>query len=203
MRPYNQAMADETRSEEYAARLQRRENALWKRALNVQAPFRWNLRRLDPGFTLDVGCGIGRNLRAVNGVGVDHNAAAVETARRAGFEAFTPDGFAASTYARPARFDSLLMAHVVEHMTHREAAELLGSYLRFVRPSGAVILIAPQEAGFRSDDTHVEFMDEPALTGLLAANGVEVVRHYSFPFPRPAGRWFRYNEFVTVGTVPA
>lgn len=170
--------------------------------LNVQAPFRWNLRRLDPGFTLDLGCGIGRNLGAVDGVGVDHNEAAVEAARRAGFEAFTPEAFAASTYARPARFDSLLAAHVVEHMTHPEAVGLLGAYLPFVRPGGAVIVIAPQEAGFRSDDTHVEFMDEAALVGLLEANGVGAVRHYSFPFPRGAGRWFRYNEFVAIGAVP-
>ena len=27
----------------------------WKRLLNVQAPYRWNVRRLDLGFTLDVG----------------------------------------------------------------------------------------------------------------------------------------------------
>ncbi|MBT8203116.1 MAG: methyltransferase type 11, partial [Acidimicrobiia bacterium] len=128
---------------------------------------------------------------------------AVDTARRAGFEAFTPEAFAASSYARPARFDSLLLAHVVEHMAHQEAADLIGAYLPFVRPGGHVILIAPQEAGFRSDDTHVEYMDEAALSELLDSNGVTVTRHYSFPFPRMVGRWFRYNEFVTVGAVPA
>ena len=47
----------------------------WKKALNVQAPYRWNLRRQRLGRTLDVGCGIGRNLETLDpgSVGVDHN----------------------------------------------------------------------------------------------------------------------------------
>ena len=85
-------MDDGTRSEEYAGRLERREGARWKRILNVQAPFRWNLRRLALGFTLDVGCGIGRNLVAIEGVGVDHNPSSVAVARRQGLSAYTPDG---------------------------------------------------------------------------------------------------------------
>ena len=101
----------------YAARLERLEGARWKRALDVQRPYRWNIRRLCTGFTLDVGCGIGRNLAHLrgNGVGVDHNAAAIATARARGLTAFTTDGFAGSAYDRPGRFDHLLLAHVVEH----------------------------------------------------------------------------------------
>ena len=195
-------MDDRTKSGDYAARLQRREDARWKRLLNVQAPYRWNLRRLRLGFTLDVGCGLGRNLYALDGVGVDHNAEAVEVARSRGFAAFTPAEFARSKYASPGRFDSLLLAHVVEHMTHREASDLIAHYLPYVRAGGTVVLIAPQEAGYRSDPTHVEFMDEAALGALLDANGVAVDREYSFPLGRPIGRFLRYNEFVTVGRLP-
>jgi len=190
---------DGTRSEDYAARLEAAQTARWKRRLNVQAPFRWNLRRLQLGLTLDVGCGVGRNLEALEGVGVDHNPTSVASARRRGLTAFTPDEFAASGYATPGRFDSLLLAHVVEHMTGPEAYDLVGTYLPYVRPSGRVVLIAPQEAGFRSDDTHIEFMDDAALRGLLVGHGLDVVREYSFPFRRGAGRLFRYNEFVAVG----
>ncbi len=192
-------MDEGTRSGEYAARLRRREDALWKRILNVQAGYRWNLRRLDLGFTLDVGCGLGRNLYALRGVGVDHNPEAVAVARSRGFTAFTPEEFTASEYAAPGRFDSMLLAHVVEHMARPEASRLIGTYARYVRRGGRIVLIAPQEAGFRSDPTHVEFMDEEALAGLIAENGAGVERAYSFPFPRPVGRVLRYNEFVTVG----
>ncbi|NNC92663.1 MAG: class I SAM-dependent methyltransferase [Acidimicrobiia bacterium] len=189
----------DTRSEDYAAQLQRREGARWKRLLNVQAPYRWNLRRLDLGFALDVGCGIGRNLAGLDGVGVDHNSTAVELARQRGFTAFTTEDFVRSEYAVAERFDSILLAHVVEHMTGAEARELLANYLRYLRAGGRVVLIAPQEAGFRSDQTHVEFMDHSALRALLEANGLQVVREYSFPLVRAAGRFLRYNEFVSVG----
>src|SRR5215468_2590796 len=88
-----------TEDRRYAARLIHQQEAiLWKRWLDVQAPYRWNLRRLSPGFTLDIGCGIGRNLLhlAGDGVGIDHNAHSVEIARSRGLAAFTPGEFQAS-----------------------------------------------------------------------------------------------------------
>ena len=84
-----------TGTEQYADRLVRLQTARWKRWLDVQAPFRWNLRRLDPGFTLEIGCGIGRNLLHLRGqsVGVDTNAHCVGAARGRGLTAFTPEEF--------------------------------------------------------------------------------------------------------------
>jgi hypothetical protein len=58
------------RDRAYAQRLVRLQTAPWKRWLGLQAPFGWNLRRLDPGFTLDLGCGIGRMLLHLRGAGV-------------------------------------------------------------------------------------------------------------------------------------
>jgi SAM-dependent methyltransferase len=187
----------------YARRLSRLQTAGWKQWLDVQRPYRWHLQQLRPGFTLDVGCGIGRSLEHLHGdgVGVDHNVESVEVARARGFTAFTPDEFAASEFAAPGRFDALLCAHVVEHMRHADALAMLEAYLPFVRDGGQVILITPQEAGYRSDPTHEEFVDFAGLFDLLGRLGVErrVVR--SFPFPRAVGRWFRYNEFVVAGDV--
>jgi 2-polyprenyl-3-methyl-5-hydroxy-6-metoxy-1,4-benzoquinol methylase len=193
--------AKDTRSEAYTARLDELGGAGWKRFFDVQAPYRWNLRRLGLGFTLDVGCGIGRNLINLegSGVGVDHNATSVAMARQRGCTAYTHDDFLRSEHARQGRFDSLLIAHVVEHMSLAEASTLLGDYLGYVRSGGLVVLIAPQEAGYRSDPSHREFMDFDKLETLLRSQQVEPLRSYSFPFPRWVGRVFPHNEFVSVG----
>jgi SAM-dependent methyltransferase len=187
----------------YAARLASLESAWWKRALGVQMPYRLHLRRLDLGFTLDVGCGIGRNLVHLrgNGVGIDHNPASVRIARERGVQAFTPGEFKTSPFAVPGRFDSMLCSHVVEHMAIAAAVELLTAHLVLVRAGGRIVLIAPQERGFRSDPTHVTFVDFDGLDEIADRLGLVVEARRSFPFPRPAGRWFPHNEFVVVARV--
>jgi SAM-dependent methyltransferase len=194
----------DTRSREYTERLVRLQRAPWKRLLRVQAPYRWNLRRLRPGFTLEVGCGIGRNLEHLDGnaVGLDLNPFSVAEARRSGLRALTPAEFAASSWCRPAAFDSLLLSHVAEHMRREELLALLREHLAYVRPGGLLILVTPQEVGFRSDPSHVEFLDTAALRSVADTLALVPVRDYSFPFPRFFGRLFVYNEFVSVSRRP-
>lgn len=177
----------------------------WKRWLDVQAPYRWNLRRLELGFTLDLGCGVGRNLAHLggNGVGIDHNEHSVAAARARGLQAYTGDDFAASPYAQPQRFDALLVAHVLEHMRLEAAIALVGQHLVYLRGGGRVVLITPQEAGFASDATHVAFTGFAELERVLAAHALAREQRYSFPFPRFVGRFFAHNEFVLVGRKPA
>ena len=137
-----------------------------------------------------------------NGVGVDHNPHSIATARARGLEAYVPDDFLASANAVPGSFDSLLMAHVLEHVDREAGLELIKSYLGFVRPGGKVCLITPQERGYRSDPTHVRFVDVEELESIAGELGLTGTRSYSFPFPRFAGRRFTYNEFVFVARVP-
>jgi SAM-dependent methyltransferase len=194
----------DTREREYTDRLIRLQRARWKRWLDVQAPYRWNLRRLEPGFTLEVGCGIGRNLEHLrgHGIGLDHNPYSVKAAREAGLRAYTPDEFRGSEWDRPSAFDSLLLSHVAEHMHRAELLALLRSHLPYLRPGGRLILVTPQEVGFASDPTHVEFMDLAFLRAVAHELGLLPVRDYSFPFPRALGRVFIYNEFVSVSRRP-
>jgi SAM-dependent methyltransferase len=194
-----------TSSQQYAERLIALQTASWKRWIGAQTLFRWNLLRLDPGFTLDVGCGIGRNLLHLGrrGVGVDTNEHCVRAARARGLVAFTPAEFFERTeYNRPERFDTILLSHVAEHMTEDEVIGLLQLYDPLLRRGGRAILISPQEAGFRSDPTHVELMDFDRLSRISTRLGFVVERTYSFPFPRWAGRVFTYNEFVVVSRKP-
>lgn len=183
----------------YAARLLALSSKPWKRW--VPNPFRRHLRRLRLGFTLDVGCGFGRNLGYLDGrgVGIDINPALVRAARERGFQAYLPDEFLPSEHARPGSFDALLLSHVVEHMRLDAAAELAARYAPYVRQGGLIVLIAPQERGFRSDATHREFMDFDRLREICVRAGFAVHRTYSHPFPRFVGRFFSYNEFVCLG----
>lgn len=195
-----------TEGEDYAARLERLQNKWWKKALDVQRPYRWNVRRWQLGRTLDVGCGNGRNLVALpaGSVGVDHNPTLVAAARRRGCEAYTDaEFFADAQLTRPSSFDGMLAAHLIEHLTPAQARTILGSYLPLIRPGGRVLFITPQERGHASDPTHLDFVDHESLRSLAAELGLTVERTYSFPFPRWMGRLFIYNESVLVGRVPA
>jgi len=198
-------MGTGTAGGDYTERLLRKETAWWKRALDVQRPYRWNLKRLEPGFTLDLGCGLGRNLNHLggDGVGIDHNPTSVATCRERGLEAYTPEEFRASARNRPGTFDSLLAAHLVEHLDPATARALLADHLPLVRPGGKLILITPQERGYASDATHVTYLDLTALEALAHDLGTTVERRFSFPFPTPlVGKVFTYNEFVVVAHRP-
>jgi SAM-dependent methyltransferase len=193
-----------TSREVYTARLVREQETWWKRLLDVQAPYRRHLRRLHLGFTLDVGCGLGRNLLHLggNGVGIDHNPHSVEVARSRGVEAFTPEAFDASAFNEPGRFDSLLLSHVAEHVGRSATVGLLRRYCAVLKTSGRVVLITPQEYGYRPDPTHVEFLDFAALRAIARDAGLRFLEDYSFPLPRFFGPLFRHNEFVSLSEKP-
>lgn len=72
------------------------------------------------------------------------------------------------------------------------------TYLAYLEPRARVAFITPQEAACKSDASHVAFADFDALEELAKDLGLSVIRRYSFPFPRPVGKLFKYNEFVVV-----
>jgi SAM-dependent methyltransferase len=193
-----------TADREYTARLENETAKGWKRMLGAQAPYRRHISRVVEGRVLDVGCGIGRNLHHLDGhgVGVDTNPHSIEVARHNGLTAHTAEEFADCADAVPAGYDTLLFAHVLEHMSREQASGLLGGYLTYLRPGGRVVIIVPQEAGFRSDPTHVRFLDLDQLAGIEAEHGLVREAGYSFPLPRPAGRWFTHNETVSLTRLP-
>ncbi len=172
-----------------------------RRLLDPQRPYRWNIRRLGLGRVLDIGCGVGRNLAHLdgNGVGLDHNADSVQIATSRGLTAYVTDEFVGSGDDRAASFDTLLFAHVLEHMTPSQATDLVQQHLIYLRSGGQVAVICPQQKGQASDATHVTFLDAQAITAILLAAGVTAERSLSFPFPRPFGRVFTHNETIVIG----
>jgi SAM-dependent methyltransferase len=198
------SLPEDTSGEDYARRLQAKQQVWWKRALNVQAPYQWNLRRQHLGRTLDVGCGIGRNLETLDpgSVGVDHNAHAVALARERGVTALTVEEWERSELRVPGTFDGMLLAHVIEHLSAAEAVALLGDYLPYLRPGGRVFFVCPQERGYASDPTHVRFTTGDDLAEMARQGGLVPRPWFSFPFPRWAGRPFVYNEFCLLAVKP-
>ncbi|MFJ3905439.1 class I SAM-dependent methyltransferase [Streptomyces sp. NPDC090025] len=194
-----------TESSDYTQRLARLETSGIKRFLPTQAPYRWNLKRLGLGRVLDVGCGLGRNLLncGPDSVGVDHNPTSVATCRDRGLTAYTPDELSEAPDCGPGSFDSLLCAHVLEHMDETLAQSVLEEYLPLVKPGGSVVLICPQEAGYKTDATHVRFVDFDGMRVQAEKAGLTVERSYSFPFARSVGKVFPYNEFVLVARAPS
>ncbi|WP_308796719.1 class I SAM-dependent methyltransferase [Agromyces silvae] len=192
--------APPTAKREYADRLATLERRGIRRFIDVQAPYRWNLRRLRLGRVLDVGCGLGRNLVGLDAgsVGVDHNAESIRIARARGLQAYTPDEFFAAPEAEPGAFDTLLFAHVLEHLPSEAGVDLVRQYVPYLVEDGRLCFITPQPRGYRSDATHVTYIDLDGLRERAEQLGARVERASSFPLPRLFGEVFTYNEFLVV-----
>jgi 2-polyprenyl-3-methyl-5-hydroxy-6-metoxy-1,4-benzoquinol methylase len=189
-----------TKNSSYAARLMSIQNKSWKNMLSIINPYKWHIRRVMLPPALEIGCGIGRVLKFSPSeiVGVDHNQSAVDICKKNGLTAYNTDNFLKDQQLNEA-YNSIIISHVLEHMTYEQAKELLNTYLPALKNNGRVIITCPQEVGYDSDDTHVQFMDFDLLHKLCAECHISVRKSYSFPFPRPIGCIFIYNEFVVIG----
>lgn len=199
------SQAPDAADDAYAQRLTSLQQAKWKQVLDVQRPYRANLQKVCEGEVLEIGCGIGRNLRNLQGriLGVDPDTASIALAKAAGLNAMTIDEFEEMQRTAPRTFGTLLFSHVLEHVTDEENDALFAQYLPYLAPRGRVVIECPQEVGYRSDATHVAWMDFPAIARRLQRNGITVEREYSYPFPRVVGKVFIYNQFVTLGRASA
>jgi 2-polyprenyl-3-methyl-5-hydroxy-6-metoxy-1,4-benzoquinol methylase len=175
---------------------------LWKQILNVQYPYRWALRKMNLGKTIDIGCGIGRVLAWLdkNSIGVDHNPTSINICLSKGLKALTTESFSEMVCSKEIElksFDNLLLAHVLEHLEIEEQLEILKSYLPYLKKDGGVFIITPQEVGYASDATHITYTDFERIRKILTELNLELLSQKSFPFPRIFGKFFKYNEFHT------
>lgn len=193
-----------TNTAEYADYLVRHQLS-WKSQF-FQIPYRLHLKQLRLGRTLEIGCGAGRNLVALNAgsVGIDHNLHLVNACRQQGLMAWTTEQWPTifQTDLSSQSFDSILLAHVAEHLSATDFANLIRDYTPYLKPSGRFVVICPQELGYQMDQTHLEFVDFEKIESAFAQStqNYSIERKYSFPFPRWAGKKFPYNEFVVVAS---
>ncbi|WP_355581796.1 methionine biosynthesis protein MetW [Xanthomonas cannabis] len=155
------------------------------------------------GPTLDFGCGVGELLgRLPEGSrGLEYNAATVAYCRSLGLAVDHYDGFAddwqLSVIPDSIRFESMVVSHVLEHL--EAPAAIFSKLARAARRLGVqrLLVIVPGKAGFRSDPTHLTFIDAEFLSRseLLTETGFRLERSRYFPLDqRWLGDWFTHHE---------
>lgn len=110
---------------------------------------------------LDVGCGFGRKMRLLQGLGFDNvegvekNLAQVESARREGLLVHAAEEFGQG--AGRAVYDLLVVAHVIEHFPFDSLLEFLDAHLDRLRPGGWLLVVSPlMHKDFFLDFDHVK-----------------------------------------------
>jgi hypothetical protein len=83
-------------------------------------------------------------------------------------------------------------------MNAAQAVALLTEYAPYLKTTGTLIVIVPGPRGFRSDPTHVEFMDYAKVKWIAEQAGFTTLRQYSFPFPYWLGNFFTHNDNLTI-----
>lgn len=154
------------------------------------------------GPTLDFGCGIGELLAMLppGSMGLEYNRDTVDYCSRRGLDVRWYDGFA-DNWALGAvpdghSFQSLVLSHVLEHFAEPE--NVLPPLLSAASGLGVTraLLIVPGPAGYRSDSTHMTYLDSDGLreiVGLCDQWQVSSVGHFPLDVAWP-GRFFPHHE---------
>lgn len=143
---------------------------------------------VPPGRVLDVGCGDGRTVRALQAVGweavgIDPDPTSISAARRSG--ALDARSTSIEDLDEPTgSYDAVISVHSIEHMTEpssflRHAHRLLapGGVLSVVTPNSNSWLLARQGPGWRGLEAprHLQVLSPDGLRRLVETMGFEVL----------------------------
>lgn len=193
-----------TDSNEYFEEIYSNTAKPWKKIIPVQLPYKYNLKRQNLGKVLEIGAGLGRNQGFLReAVGVEHNQFSVDYCRSKGFEVYLPKEFHSKFREykyENAKFDSILMSHVLEHVEFENQVNILAEYLPYLKLNSKIMLITPQESGHKSTISHITWTDFNRISEILqeSAPDYRIIKSFSFPLPRFAGKLFTYNEFNVI-----
>lgn len=149
------------------------------------------LRTVVGGELLDVGCGDGRWLKAMQNVGwntrgVDFDAKAVSVARSIGLDVQCGD-LEGQRYA-DAEFDAITLNHVIEHIPDPEKA--LSECHRVLKPGGHLVIFTPNASSLShlvfgdawrglEPPRHLQVFSPPSLKRMLNTAGFEKLRFHA------------------------
>jgi len=125
---------------------------------------------------LDVGCGYGRNLRAIRKAGlscsgVEINPETADAIRSEGFVCLHPDD---SELDRDP-WDAIIMAHIIEHFDYKSLLGMMEQYLNILKPGGFLIIATPLLSHrFYDDFDHVKPYSPIAIEGFFGKRGHQV-----------------------------
>lgn len=142
------------------------------------------------GRLLDVGCGIGVNLKRFqeegwNVYGVEAGPVAAQYAKQMVGDDRVYTGTIESTSLPEASFDVVIFNHSLEHMLH--PGEALKQVARLLKPHGRLVVAVPNASGMEARlfgprwigwdlPRHLFHFDKDTLTALLRNSGFEVER---------------------------
>ncbi|MEO8026050.1 MAG: class I SAM-dependent methyltransferase [Bryobacteraceae bacterium] len=167
-----------------------------------------NILKEVTGPTVDLGCGAGQLLRRLpaGSMGLEVNRGLIDSLKAEGLPVerydASADDFGLTALAH-GRYETLVMAHVLEHFSDAEAVlrKLLASCGRL--GISKVILVVPGARGFASDATHKTFVNrayvEKHQLGSCDRFRLTSARH--FPLNAESiGRLFVFHELMLVYT---
>ena len=130
------------------------------------------------GRVLDVGCGYGRYLRRLAGLGldvtgVDANPTIVATNRSAGLRCISPSELGDE------RFDVVLMSHVIEHFSPEPLLTFVDTYLDRIDEGGALVIATPLLSPYFYDDFDHVKPYHPLSLMMVFGPGAAQVRFYA------------------------
>jgi SAM-dependent methyltransferase len=178
---------------------------------------------------LDVGCGSGRLLDALQSLGyksasgIDIDPGQVDACHKKGLNVTLVEDSRAYLETHPQTFDQILAFDLIEHIPHDHQLEFVAAIVNALKPGGSIVCTVPNAnswVGMRYryiDWTHHESFTEHSLDFLLYSGGFRNIRVLPAEKPpRPesifkirgvlfylawkfARQWQRFNYMVELG----
>ena len=77
-----------------------------------------------------------------------------------------------------------------------QGRKIIKEFLPYIKNN--IVVICPQEKGFKTDETHVNYLSKAAIEDILLSLGLAIDKSFSFPLHKYFGKIFTHNETVVV-----